>query len=91
MSQDTKNKNTNFVQRAINAEENSAAAMGEHQLSKFNNIAIRMFHTNVLTPREMIFPAMGEFATRLLSGITYYRTLYFVNVLKSLKFGNSEY
>ncbi len=70
------------MQRVINAEENSAAAMGEHQLSKFNNIAIKMFHTNVLTPKEMIFPAMGEFATRLLSGITYYRTLYFVNVLK---------
>ena len=69
-------------EKVFGAEKNSAASLSQGKLSKYNQIAIRMFHTGVLTPKEMAFPAVAEFATRLLSGITYYRTLYFVNVLK---------
>ncbi|MBQ4339329.1 MAG: MFS transporter [Clostridia bacterium] len=69
-------------EKVFGAEKDSAASLAQGKLSKYNQIAIRMFHTGVLTPKEMAFPAVAEFATRLLSGITYYRTLYFVNVLK---------
>lgn len=71
-----------FTEKVFGAETNTAATINKKELSKYNDIAVRMFHTGVLTPKEMAFPAIAEFATRLLSGITYYRTLYFVNVLK---------
>ncbi len=72
----------NFVEGVFKAETNAAASLSKGKLNKYNNIAVRMFHTGVLTPKEMIFPSVGEFATRLLSGVNCYRTLYFVNVLK---------
>ncbi len=64
------------------AEEHAAASIDRKELSNYSDIAVRMFHTRVLTVKELSFPALAEFASRLLSGITYYRTLYFVNVLK---------
>jgi len=71
-----------FVEGVFSAEENSAASIEKGQLNKYNNIAIKMFHTGVLTPKEMMFPAVAQFATKLLKGLSAYRTLYFVNVLK---------
>ena len=71
-----------ILETALGAETNSAAALEKEKLDKYNNIAVRMFHTGVLTPKEMMFPAIGEFAAKLVKGITYYRMLYFVNVLK---------
>lgn len=41
-----------------------------------------MFHTRVLTVKELSFPALAEFASSLLTALNYYRMLYFVNVLK---------
>ena len=78
---ETENKR-NFADKVFHAESNSAANLDSEKLNRYKDISIRMFHTGVLTPKEMILPSIGEFATRLLSGITYYRTLYFVNVLK---------
>ena len=72
----------NLTQTIFGAENNAAASIEKDKLGKYSDIATRMFHTRVLTAKEMSFPAIAEFATRLLSGITYYRTLYFVNVLK---------
>ena len=72
----------NFVQGVFNAEENSAASLKEEQKIRYSRLAIKMFHTNVLSPKEMFLPAIGEFATKLLKGVDVYRTLYFVNVLK---------
>ena len=78
-----KNNNVkNFVETVFSAEQNSAATLGEQKLSKYNRIAIRMFHTGVLTPREMLFPAVAELANQILAAVNAYRTLYFVNVLK---------
>lgn len=71
-----------FAERLFGAEGSAAASMDKTKLNKYSDIAIRMFHTGVLTPKEMAFPTVAEFASRLLSGITYYKTLYFVNVLK---------
>ena len=71
-----------IVEGMFGAESNAAANLGEGKLNKYNNIATRMFHTGVLTPREMIFPAIGQFATQLLKALEQYRKLYFVNVLK---------
>ncbi len=71
-----------FTERIFGAESTAAVSIDKSRLSKYSDIAIRMFHTSVLSPKEMAYPTVAEFATRLLSGITYYRTLYFVNVLK---------
>lgn len=72
----------NFVQGVFTAEENSAATLADEQKIRYSKLAIKMFHTGVLTPKEMFLPAIGEFATKLLKGVEIYRTLYFVNVLK---------
>ena len=72
----------NISDRIFGAEEHAAARIEGQKLNKYSDIAVKMFHTQVLTAKEMSFPAIGEFASRLLSGITYYRTLYFVNVLR---------
>ena len=77
-----KNGAKSFVEGVFSAEENSAANLSGSELGKYNNIAVKMFHTGVLTPKEMLFPAIGQFASKLLSGLDVYRTLYFVNVLK---------
>ena len=83
MSENANNKNVkDIVQGVFTAENNSAAALLDEQKIKYSKLAIRMFHTNVLTPKEMFLPAIGEFATKLLGGVNTYRTLYFVNVLK---------
>ena len=71
-----------IAQNVFKAEENSAASMKSGELGKYSSIAIRMFHTSVLTPKEMVLPAIGQFATKFLMGLDAYRTLYFVNVLK---------
>ncbi len=71
-----------FVQGVFTAEENSAAKLADEQKIRYSRLAIKMFHTGVLTPKEMFLPAIGEFATKLLKGVDIYRTLYFVNVLK---------
>ena len=71
-----------FVEGIFSAEENSAANISGSKLGQYNNIAVKMFHTGVLTPKEMLYPAIGQFASKLLSGLDIYRTLYFVNVLK---------
>ncbi len=77
-----KKTSKSFVQKVLSAEDNSAATIEKGKLNKYSGIAVKMFHTGVLTSKEMALPAIAEFATRLLSGITYYKTLYFVNVLK---------
>ena len=71
-----------LVEGMFGAESNSAANLGEGKLSKYNSLAIRMFHTGVLTPKEMLYPAIGQFATQVLKALEQYRKLYFVNVLK---------
>ena len=70
-----------IVENAFAKEENSASRLGEKKLGQYSEIAIRMFHTGVLTPREKVFPAIGQFATKMLMGLNCYQTLYFVNVL----------
>ncbi|MCQ2485772.1 MAG: MFS transporter [Clostridia bacterium] len=79
-------ENKNGVQKIVNkvvkAEDNSAATIDKRQLNKFNNIATKMFHTPVLRPKEIMFPAIGEFAAEVVKALEQYRTLYFVNVLK---------
>ncbi|MCR5040949.1 MAG: MFS transporter [Clostridia bacterium] len=72
----------NFVEGVFKAEDNSAANLGEKKLGRYSDIAIRMFHTPVLTPGESLLPAIGQLATKMLQGLTYYKTLYYVNVLK---------
>lgn len=75
-------RNKNIAEKVFGAEANAAASLDKSHLNKYSDIAVRMFHTPVLTAKEMAFPSIAEFATKLLKGITYYQTLYFVNVLK---------
>ena len=71
-----------FSEQVFGAESNSAANISDTKLNKYSNIAVKMFNTSVLTPKEMLLPAFGQFATKFLNGLDAYRTLYFVNVLK---------
>ncbi len=75
-------KFTNIVEKVFGAESNSAAKLEKDKLNKYKDIATKMFNTPVLRPKEMAFPAIAEFASNILFGVTVYRTLYFVNVLK---------
>lgn len=72
----------NFVEGVFGAESTSAASIQKKHLGKYSNIAVKMFHTGVLTPKEMLYPAIGEFATKMLKGLNMYQKLYFINVLK---------
>lgn len=76
------NDNHNITQRIFGAEENSAKAMQSEQLEKYKYLAAKMFHTPVLRPKEMAFPALAGLAGNIVSGINTYRTLYFVSVLR---------
>ncbi len=75
-------KEKRISQTVFGAENNAAASIEKEKLHDYSAIAIKMFHTRVLTAKELAFPSAAEFASKLLSGITYYRMLYFVNVLK---------
>lgn len=70
------------VERVFSAEDNSAATIDKSKLGKYNSVAVKMFHTPVLTTKEMLFPGIGQFAEKILFGVNVYRTMYFVNVLK---------
>ena len=72
----------NIVDRVVKAERNSAATIEKSRLDKYSDIATRIFHTPVLTPKEIAFPAIGEFAAAVVRALEQYRTLYFINVLK---------
>ncbi len=71
-----------FVSGVFSAEENSAAATEKKRLEKHGGTAVKMFHTSVLRPRELVLPGVGQFAEKILMGVEVYRMLYFVNVLK---------
>ncbi len=77
-----KNTVKNVVDRVFSAEKNSAASIEKEKLNKYNRIAVKMFHTSVLTKKEQFAPGIGQFAEKLIWGVDVYRTLYFVNVLK---------
>ncbi|MBQ6019595.1 MAG: MFS transporter [Clostridia bacterium] len=63
------------------AEQNSAAGLGRERLGRYTEIAIRMRHTRVLTTREMMFPALGEMAAKMVSAFDSYKIMYYTNVL----------
>ena len=67
--QEKKGAAHNIAEWVFSAEKDSAVKLGEQKLGKYNDIAVRMFHTPVLTPREMLLPAIGQFAAKLLKGL----------------------
>ena len=71
-----------IMEGVFSAEAQSAATLGEQKLGKYNSIATKMFHTGVLTTKEMMIPAVADLASKILQGVNTYRKLYFVNVLK---------
>ncbi len=80
--EEQKNTKTGIGDKIFGAEENSAAKIGADALDKHREIAIKMFNTPVLTPKEMAFPAIAELASKLFTALGAYRTLYFVSVLR---------
>ncbi len=79
---ESKNRTKSFVEGVFSAEENSAASIKSEHLGKYSALAVKMFHTGVLTPKEMMWPAIGQFAAKMLIGLNTYQNLYFINVLK---------
>ncbi len=75
-------KKQGFAEKVFGAEENSAAKLGTEKLSEFQGIADKMFHTNVLRSKELLFPAIASFAGSIINGVGSYRTLFFVNIFK---------
>ena len=75
-------KKQGFAEKVFGAEENSAAKLGAEKLSEFQGIADKMFHTNVLRTKELLFPAIASFAGSIINGVGSYRTLFFVNIFK---------
>jgi len=71
-----------IAKKVFGAEENSAAKIGKEKLSKYQSIADKMFNTNVLRTKELVFPAIASFAGSIINGIGSYRTLFFVNIFK---------
>ncbi len=72
----------NAIETVFTAEENAAQSIAGEKLQKYSGIAVRMFHTPVLTVKETVYPGIGEFAKYMQQALEHYRTLYFVNVLK---------
>ena len=70
------------AEKLFTAERNSAAGLEKERLDKYSQIASEMFNTRVISAKEMAFPAIGNFAKSVLTGINAYQTLYFVNALK---------
>lgn len=84
MSENQRNEShaKNVVEGIFQAEQNSAENIDQSRLNQYSNIAVRMFHTPVLSVKEILFPGIAEFATCMLTALEQYRTIYFVNVLK---------
>ncbi len=64
------------------AEDNSAATIDKDKLNQYSDIAVRMFHTRVIGGKELLVPAVAQFASKVLNAVEVYQTLFFVNVLK---------
>ena len=76
-------KNTkSFVEGVFSAEDNSAANLSEQKLNKYSALATKMFHTGVLSPKEMAYPAISDLASKLMAALDNYKMLYYVKVLK---------
>ena len=65
------------------AEDNSAAKLGAEKLSRFRNIATRMYHTPQLSAQEVGWPAIASFGAQISNMINgNYRMFYFISVLR---------
>lgn len=71
-----------IVEKVFGAEDNSAAKIDKEKLSTYHSIADKMFNTNVLRTKELVFPAIASFAGSIINGIGTYQKLFFVNIFK---------
>ncbi|MBR0509552.1 MAG: MFS transporter, partial [Clostridia bacterium] len=71
-----------FVEGVFSAEDTSAANISKQKLNKYSAIATKMFHTGVLSPKEMAYPAISDLASKLMVALDNYKMLYYVKVLK---------
>lgn len=71
-----------FAEQVFGAEDNSAAAIEKDRLSAYGELAAKMFHTPVLRPKEMAYPALANLAGNVVNGINTYRSVFFVSVFK---------
>lgn len=69
------------AQVLFSAEANSASALEKEQLGKYSDIAVSMFHTQVLAFREILIPSIGEFAGKIADVVWGYRDLYYTLAL----------
>ncbi|MDR1465542.1 MAG: MFS transporter [Oscillospiraceae bacterium] len=75
--------NRSLKDRIFGAEENSAASMDPEKLRKFQHLAARMYHTPVLSAKEIAAPAIAKLG-RQMSEMIYntYRMIFFVSILR---------
>lgn len=71
-----------FVRHLFEAEDNSAKNLTDGRIGNYKYLAATMFNTQVLSPREMLYPALASFAGNIVGGLGTYQSLYFVTVLR---------
>ena len=76
-------KKRNLRETIFGAEENSAASLDPEKLSRFRRIAARMYHTPVLSAKEVGMPAIAKAGRQISDMINNsYRMYFFVSVLR---------
>ncbi|MDR1734916.1 MAG: MFS transporter [Oscillospiraceae bacterium] len=70
------------IKKLFTAEDNSAAKIDKEKLDRHAALATRVFHTPVLTLKEMMFPAVSDFANRFISAVNSYQKTYLVMVFR---------
>ena len=63
------------------AESGAAATLHQSRLESRADIAAEMFHTRVLTVKELFFPSVSTFAGKITEAVEAYQKLYFISVL----------
>ncbi len=69
MAEESKRARTFF-----GAEDNSAATIDKEKLGQYSDIAVRMFHTRVIGGKELVVPAVAQFASKVLNAVEVYQT-----------------
>ena len=73
----------NTREQIFGAEENSAAKLDPEKRSRFRRVAGRMYHTPVLSAKEIAMPALASAGRQVSDFIaSSYRTYFFVSVLR---------
>lgn len=71
-----------IAKEVFGAENTAAASQNKEELSRYQNIAEKMFKTQVLSPKEMMIPGIVQFAEGIAGGLNSYAQLFYINILR---------